>query len=180
MDIVKYLKFGFSMAVPASQDILDLIRVGTLVHKTKVKYLSRMIDGVYARPDGQAVYRIDMTGNFGMDPLALMRATLRDLRVVNFDVFQDATGKGFTSYTYFFLGEPDADQLGAQAYRDGDDGDVATIRISGADLLSDPRRSIFYRRGLFWEADKAVVVKGGYSGPAQISPAPANLKVPFI
>lgn len=180
MDIAKYLRFGFSLAVPASREVIEQIRAGTLVHKTKAKYLPAMIKGIHSRPEGQSFYQIDMTGNFGMDPVSLLRATVRDLRVVNLDVFQDATGKGFTSYTYFFLGEPDADQLGAQAYRDGDDGEVATIRIRGADLLSDPRRSILYRRGLFWEADRAVVVKGGYVGPAEISPVPSNLKVPFL
>lgn len=180
MDIVKFLKFGFSLAVPASAEVLDLIRAGTLVHKTKAKYLPAIVKGIYGRPEGHSFYQIDMTGNFGMDPVELLRATLRDLRVVNADVFQDKTGKGFTSYTYFFLGEPDQDQIGAQAFRDGSDGDMATIRIKGSDLLSDPRRSILYRRGLFWEADRAVVVKGGYTGPAEISPAPANLRVPFL
>jgi len=180
LDLVTYLKFGFSLAVPASQEVLEQIRAGTLVHKTKAKYLPAMIKGVYGRPEGQQLYQIDMTGNFGMDPVSLLRATLRDLRVVNADVFQDKTGKGFTSYTYFFLGEPNEDQIGAQAFRDGSEGDVATIRIKGSDMLSDPRCSVLYRRGLFWEADRAVVVKGGYIGPAQITPAPASLNVPFV
>jgi hypothetical protein len=37
---------------------------------------------------------------------------------------------------------------------------------------------VFYRRGVFWEADKAVIVKGGYEGPAKV-PLPVNLNAPF-
>ena len=54
----------------------------------------------------------------------------------------------------------------------------ATIRVRGADILADPRRSIFYRRGLFWEADRAVIVKGGYEGPARVD-LPTTLKGPL-
>jgi len=180
MDIVTFLKYGFAMAIPASEDVLKQIRGGTLVHKTKTRYLDQMIKGVHSRAQEQFLWDIEMTGNFGVDPLELFRATIRDLRVINYDLFQDKTGKGFTSYTYFFLGEPNENQLGAQNFRDGSDGDVSTIWIRGEDLLSDPRRSIFYRTGLFWEADKAVVVKGGYSGPARVSPVPAHLTAKFL
>jgi len=180
MDILTFFKYGFSMAVPASDAVLREIRAGTLVHKTKTKYLNEMIKGIRGKAGDQYIYDIDMTGNFGLNPVELFRATVRDLRVINYDLFQDRTGKGFTSYTYFFLGDPNDDQLGAQNFRDGKDGEVSTIHIRGADLLSDSRRSIFYRTGLFWEADKAVVVKGGYAGPARVSPVPANLRARFI
>ena len=71
---------------------------------------------------------------------------------------------------HFFLGEPEAWQIKAQNY--GGEGEFLTIRVRGRDLLADPRRKLFYRRGLFWEADRAVVVKGGYEGLARVTPLP--------
>ena len=177
MSILDTLKFGFSLAVPASDEVLKRIAEGVLVHRTRLKYLPDLITKVLGRPDDFANCEVSMTGNFGYDPLELAKATLRDHRIVDFDIFGDSTGKGFTSFTYFFLGEPDAAQMDAQNY--GGDGEFATIRVRGRDLLSDPRRKIFYRRGLFWEADKAVVVKGGYEGPAQVTPFLTNSRAPM-
>ena len=64
----------------------------------------------------------------------------------------------------------EATQIEAQNY--GGDGEFLTIRVRGRDLLANPDRKIFYRRGLFWEADRAVVVKGGYEGLARVTPMP--------
>jgi hypothetical protein len=101
-----------------------------------------------------------------------MRSTVRDHRLVDPSVFQGAAERGFTDFVYFFLGEPADWQVNAQNY--GGDGEFLTIRVRGRDLLADPGRKIFYRRGLFWEADRAVVVKGGYEGLARVTPLPIS------
>jgi hypothetical protein len=176
MDIVTALKMGFALGVPASREVLQRIRDGVLVHRTRLANLDRIVTGVMKRADGIANARIKLTGDVGLDPLGLLRATLRDHRVVDFGIFSGAADRGMTDFVYFFLGEPDEAQMSAQSY--GGSGEFATIRVRGADVLADPRRSIFYRRGLFWEADRAVIVKGGYEGPAQVE-LPVTLKAPL-
>jgi hypothetical protein len=178
MSLLDQLKSGFALGVPASAEVLGRIRAGVLVHRTRVQYLEPMVTGVYrTSPDGFSNARIRMTGDFGQGPLDLLKATVRDHRVVDFRPFQGTAGRDFNDFTYFFLGEPEEWQVEAQNY--GGNGETSTIRVKGADLLSDPRRAIFYRRGLFWEADRAVIVKGGYEGPARVD-LPATLKAPFI
>ena len=136
-----------------------------------------MIKSLIASAGGGPNCQVRLTGETGSGLWHLMRATLRDHRVVDPSVFQGAAGRGFTDYVYFFLGEPEKWQIDAQNF--GGKGEFLTIRIRGRDLLADKRRQVFYRRGLFWEADRAVVVKGGYEGPAEVSPLPANLGVPI-
>ena len=174
--ILQTLKAGFSLAVPISGDIRKRIQGGVLVHRVSIDIARRfVIKGLTNGSDGWANARVRLTGETGDGLLHLMRATLRDHRVVDPSVFHGAAGRGFTDFVYFFLGEPEPWQVAAQNY--GGDGEFTVIRVRGADLLSDPRREVFYRRGLFWEADRAVVVKGGYEGLAQVSPLPSNLAV---
>jgi len=176
MEILSALKMGFALGVPASREILDRIRAGILVHRTRLANLDRIVTCIARQTDGFANARIRLTGDVGLDPLGLLRATLRDHRVLDFGVFQGAADRGMSDFVYFFLGEPDQAQLSAQNY--GGSGEFATIRVRGADILADPRRSIFYRRGMFWEADRAVIVKGGYEGPARVD-LPTTLKAPL-
>jgi hypothetical protein len=178
MSLIQMLKAGFSLGVPASREIIDEIRQGVVVHRTFNKHLTKMITGVIRRPDGFSNCHLKMTGDFGVGPFDLVRATVRDYRIVDFGLFQGKADRGFTDFVYFFLGEPEAWQVEAQNY--GGSGEVATVRVQGGDLLADSCRKIFYRRGLFWEGDRAVIVKGGYQGPAQVQPLPSDLKVPFV
>lgn len=176
MNLLNALKMGFALGVPASAAVLAEIRAGILVHRTRRANLECIVTCLPRRPDGFANARIRLTGEVDKGLLPLLRATLRDHRVVDPAVFRGAADRGFTDFVYFFLGEPGADQQAAQSY--GGRGEFATIRVRGADMLADPRRRIFYRRGLFWEADRAVIVKGGYEGPAQVE-LPSGLRVPF-
>lgn len=180
MAILNQLKAGFALAVPASQEVLKKIAAGILVHKVRVNIArDHVIKSVIKDPTGFANCQVRMTGETGSGAGHLLRSTIRDHRILDFDLtnlFQGAAGRGFTDYVYFFLGEPEGWQEAAQNY--GGDGEFLTIRVKGSDLLADKRRQIFYRRGLFWEADKAVVVKGGYEGPAKVSPLPSDLSVP--
>lgn len=171
------LKAGFALAVPASETLLRKIETGILVHRVSVDIARRfVIKGLLSDTSGFPNAKIRLTGETGDGLLHLLRATIRDHRVVDPSVFQGAAERGFTDFVYFFLGEPQDWQIKAQAY--GGEGEFLTIRIRGKDLLADSRRKIFYRRGLFWEADRAVVVKGGYEGLARIDPLPAGLTVP--
>ena len=165
------LKAGFALAVPASPEIRRKIATGILVHRVSVDIAKRyVIKGPTSDSSGFANAQIRLTGETGSGLLHLMRTTIRDYRVVDPSVFQEAAGRDFTDFVYFFLGEPENWQVQAQNY--GGDGEFLTIRIRGSDLLANPERRIFYRRGLFWEADRAVVVKGGYEGPARVTPMP--------
>jgi hypothetical protein len=165
------LKAGFALAVPASEELKQRVASGILVHRVSVDIAKRfVILGPATDSTGFVNARVRLSGKTGDGLLHLMRATVRDHRVVDPAVFQGSAGRGFTDFVYFFLGEPEAWQVKAQNY--GGDGEFLTIRVRGADLLADPRRKIFYRRGLFWEADRALVVKGGYEGPAQVTPLP--------
>jgi hypothetical protein len=176
MDLLQTLKAGFSLAVPASPEILKRIEAGTLIHRVSLDIARRfVIQNLISSGDGWANAQVRMTGETGSGLLHLMRATVRDHRVVDPSAFQGAAGRGFTDFVYFFLGEPEPWQVAAQNY--GGDGEFTVISVHGRDLLADPRRQVFYRRGLFWEADRAVVVKGGYEGPAQVSPLPSNFSV---
>jgi hypothetical protein len=66
-------------------------------------------------------------------------------------------------YLYFFLGEPLA-----LARRMNVQKAPLTIRIRGADLLAAvPPANLFYR-----SADKVIVVRGDYQGPAILDPPP--------
>lgn len=176
MDILAALKMGFALGVPASREVLESIRGGVLVHRTRIANLDRIVTCIPRGGGGFANARIRLTGDVGLDPLGLMRATLRDHRIVDFRIFQGAADRSMSDFVYFFLGEPDQAQLSAQNY--GGSGEFATIGVRGADILADPRRSIFYRRGLFWEADRAVIVKGGYEGPARVD-LPTTLEAPL-
>lgn len=177
MNPLQALKAGFSLAVPASHEMRQRIAQGVLVHRVSLDIARRfVITGLDTGGDNWANCRVRLTGETGSGLWHLMRATLRDHRVVDPSVFQGAAGSGFTNFVYFFLGEPQAWQVAAQNY--GGEGEFVTLRIRGRDLLADARREVFYRRGLFWEADRVVVVKGGYEGPAQATPLPANMQVP--
>jgi len=174
LDILQKLKAGFSLAVPASDEVLQQVQNGLLVHRVRMDIAKRfVIKSLIASGDDWANARVRITGETGDGLLHLARATVRDHRVVDPSVFQGAAGSGFTNFVYFFLGEPEPWQVAMQNY--GGNGEFTVIRIRGKDLLSDPRRAIFYRRGLFWEADRAIVVKGGYEGPAQVRPLPSDL-----
>jgi len=71
-----------------------------------------------------------------------------------------------TNYVYFFLDQPSALQQAAQ--NDGDtSGAAAWLSIAGADLEAHPDKAQLYRPG-----DKAVALRGGYSGPALVTPTP--------
>lgn len=173
------LKVGFALAVPASDEVKRRIASSVLVHRVSIDIARRfVIQGVIGGGDGWANVNIRLTGETGSGLGHLIRSTLRDHRVVDPSVFQGAAGRGYTDFVYFFLGEPEPWQVAAQNY--GGDGEFAVIRIRGSDVLARPGTKIFYRRGLFWEADRAVVVKGGYEGPAQITPLPHNLTVPIV
>ena len=66
-------------------------------------------------------------------------------------------------YLYFFLGEP-----GTWTKRTNVQKAPLTIRIRGADLLAAvPAGNLFYR-----SADKVIVVRGDYVGPAILDPPP--------
>ncbi|MBL6458797.1 hypothetical protein JMJ55_26045 [Belnapia sp. T6] len=178
MSLLDQIKSGFALGVPASRDVLERIRAGVLVHRTRARFLPVLVTGLYrTSPDGFSNARVRMTGDFGLSPLDLFKATVRDHRVVDFQVFQGSGGRAFHDFVYFFLGEPEDWQIGAQNF--GGSGDAAMIRVRGADLLADPGRRIFYRRGLFWEADRAVIVKGGYEGPAKVE-LPQGFTAPLI
>ncbi len=165
------LKAGFALAVPASDEVKRRIAATVLVHRVRADIAQKfVIQGPASDPAGWANAQVRLTGETGDGLLHLMRVTIRDYRVVDPSVFQGAAGRGFTDFVYFFLGEPEDWQLRAQNY--GGEGEFLTIRIQGAAMLADSNRQIFYRRGLFWEADRAVVVKGGYEGPARVTPLP--------
>jgi len=178
MNPLQALKAGFSLAVPASDEVLKRVAASVLVHRVSIDVARRhVVKSLIAGGDGWANVRIKVTGETGSGLLHLMRTTLRDHRIVDPSVFQGTAGSGITDFVYFFLGEPEPWQVAAQNY--GGDGEFAVIRVRGPDLLAQPGRKIFYRRGLFWEADRAIVVKGGYEGVAQITPMPNNLAVPI-
>ncbi|HVZ09661.1 MAG TPA: hypothetical protein VHC04_17220 [Rhodopila sp.] len=165
------LKAGFSLAVPVSDAMRRHIADSVLVHRVSVAIAKRfVIQGSASDSTGFPNARVRLSGKTGDGLLHLMRATLRDHRIVDPSVFQGAADRDYTDFVYFFLGEPEDWQARAQNY--GGDGEFLTIRVRGVDLLADPRRRIFYRRGLFWEADRVVVVKGGYEGPAKVTPLP--------
>jgi hypothetical protein len=177
MNPLQMLKAGFALAVPASPEMIKRIEAGVLVHRVSIDIARRfVIKGLISGGDGWANAQVRMTGETGDGLLHLMRATVRDYRIVDPSVFQGAADRGFTDFVYFFLGEPEPWQVAAQNY--GGDGEFTVIRVRGRDLLADARREVFYRRGLFWEADRAVVVKGGYEGPAQVTPMPGGLTFP--
>lgn len=165
------LKAGFALAVPVSDELRRRIADGVLVHRVRVDIARRyVIQGPGSDGSGFPNATVRLTGKTSDGLLHLMRATVRDHRIVDPSVFQGTAGRGFTDFVYFFLGEPEDWQIKAQNY--GGDGEFLTIRVRGRDVLADPQRKIFYRRGLFWEADRAVVVKGGYEGLARVTPMP--------
>ena len=66
-------------------------------------------------------------------------------------------------YLYLFLGEP-----GTWTRRMNVQKAPLSIRIAGTDLLAAvPQSNLFYR-----SADKVVVIRGDYVGPAILAPAP--------
>ncbi|WP_372397034.1 hypothetical protein ABMY26_23455 [Azospirillum sp. HJ39] len=178
MEILKILGAGFSMAGPASKRRLDEIASGTLVHFSRKAYLDSVIAGIYRNGPDRAKCRIRLSGDRGTGMGEMLRTTMRDYRIIDFNLFQGAAGRRFHDFVYFFLGEPAQWQVGSQNF--GGSGEFATIRVKGTDALADPRRRFFYRRGLFWEGDRVVIIKGGYEGLAEVEGMPINLKAPFI
>lgn len=85
---------------------------------------------------------------------------IRDVTVWDPQTFS-AADRG--KYLYFFLGEP-----GSWTRRMNVQKAPLTIRIRGADLLAAvPPANLFYR-----SADKVIVVRGDYQGPATLDPPP--------
>jgi hypothetical protein len=160
-------------ALEADKETLEAVRRGVLVHRTRVKYLPQIISSRIAR-DPVCNARVRLSGDFGFGPAELVYTSLvRDWRIIDFDVFRGAAGRRLTDFVFCFLGEPGTAQVRQQALRGR--GDAAVIRIRGSDVLSDARRRLFWR-----PQDKAVVVKGGYEGPANVDPLPAGLDVPVF
>ena len=108
MNPLQMLKAGFSLAVPASPEILKRIENGVLVHRVSIDIARRyVIKGLISGGDGWANAQVRITGETGNGLLHLMHATMRDHRVFDPSVFQGAAGRGFTDFVYFFLGEPE-------------------------------------------------------------------------
>ena len=98
------LKAGFSLAVPISGELRQKIEAGVLVHRVSVDIAKKhVILGRASDGTGFPNARIRLTGKTGDGLLHLMRATLRDHRVVDPSVFQGAAERGFTDFVYFGL-----------------------------------------------------------------------------
>lgn len=183
-DVLARLRAGLALAVPAPAAVLAEIRAGVLVHLSGTA-LQRHYVRARLGGGGFANAIVDLSGDtgpkdgwlFGYTLADLFAKTLRDHRIVDFRPFRGAAGGRMVDFVYFFLGEPEPWQVASQAL--GAKGLPCTVRVRGADLLADPGREIFWRRGLFWEADRAVIVKGGYRGPAQIDRFADDLAVPW-
>ncbi|WP_019013718.1 hypothetical protein [Elioraea tepidiphila] len=184
-DILGRLRAGFSLAVPAPAAVRAEIRDGILVHLSGTALQRYYVVSRLRARHGFANCVVNLTGDtgpkdgwlFGYTLSDLFAKTVRDHRIVDFRPFQGAASGRMVDFVYFFLGEPERWQREAQSL--GSKGLPCTIRVRGVDVLSDPERELFWRRGLFWEGDRAVIVKGGYRGPAQIDRFADDLAVPW-
>ncbi len=160
-------------ALEADRATLAEIARGILVHRTRARYLPGIVTSRIAR-DPFCNARVRLSGDFGFGPAELVYTSLvRDWRIIDWEIFRGSAGRRMTDFVFFFLGEPSDDQVRQQALRGR--GEAAVIRVRGVDVLADPRRRLFWR-----PQDKAVVVKGGYEGPAQVDPLPVDPGVPVF
>jgi hypothetical protein len=184
-DILGRLRAGFSLAVPAPSAVQTEIRDGILVHLSGTALQRYYVVSRLRAPSGFANCIVNLTGDtgpkdgwlFGYTLSDLFAKTVRDHRIVDFRPFQGAAGGRMVDFVYFFLGEPERWQRESQSL--GSKGLPCTIRVRGTHLLAEPGREIYWRRGLFWEGDRAVIVKGGYHGPAAIDRFADDLDVPW-
>ncbi len=95
------------------------------------------------------------------------RRLFRDYSVVDFELRLQGRG----SYTYFFSGAPSTwgllKNIGVTSEADLLKEGLATIRVATADLLARYAGPIFARPD-----DMAVVIRGGYAGPARVKGIP--------
>ncbi len=95
------------------------------------------------------------------------RRLLRDYSVLDFEL--QLAGRG--SYTYFFWGDPHAwgllKNIGVRNEAGLLEKGFATIHVATDDLLARNDGPMFLRID-----DKAVVIRGGYAGPARVKGLP--------
>ena len=164
-DAILLARYGFAVATPASPETLALIRAGVLEHITGVKNVPRIVTRTLRPSNAFANCEVRLTGELHGTNWLEFRKLLRDSRVLDWQQFQG------TDFVYFFLDTPSAAQRRAQSLGVRAGEALCTIRVRGADLLAFSPTRVYFRRGVLgWEADKAVIVRGGYRGPAQLTP----------
>jgi hypothetical protein len=146
------------IATPLKPPERSAITLGEAWHFSKARPHQVAVGKLQTGGPGTPNARIHLTAPSGwqLDFWKFVRdATVWDPRTF------DAAERG--KYLYFFLGEP-----GTWTRRMNVQKAPLTIRIRGADLLAAvPPANLFYR-----SADKVIVVKGDYQGPAILDPPP--------
>jgi hypothetical protein len=153
------------VAFPVTMERMEHIRQGALFHVT------------YARNGAQIIKsKIDDKGdgpNFMIDLQAAQGWSVTPFRLLrDYSVLDPHLGETRTwgQYTYFFLGAPSTwavkKNIGLAAVWGKLGADKSVIEIKGTDLLQRAQH-VFFRPD-----DSVVVIRGGYTGPARIDPAP--------
>lgn len=137
-----------------------LIEDGILWHYTKQEFAEAIVQPGAPPPGrafGNAIVRLQPPQGYAFD----FWKFIRDATVIDLPVFDRAN---WGRYLYFFLGEPSA-RLRAMNVQEA----PVSIQLRGQDLLAHaPGRVLF--RG----ADKVVVLRGDYLGPALVTPLPVR------
>jgi len=180
--MLRQLRMGFTVATGRDmQWVREHVGRKRLHHRTGIDLLPKLAAPLKGHPDANAMVDLRRPGPW--DDKNILRwlgvsltVFFKDYRNMDFNPkrWLDPSYWTYleTNYVYLFLDKPDALQEAAQNYGDTS-GAVAWVSISGADLIAhleaNPDKALLYRPG-----DKAVVLRGGYQGPASVTPAPAG------
>ena len=160
------------IALPVPRIVFARLGYPWVTHITRQTYLlgSGGQPGIVTRrvrrsTDEWEECEVDLVGTSGFGNHG--RRLLRDYSVVDFELRLGGRG----SYTYFFWGDPHAWGLLKNIGVGNEAGllekGFATIRVATADLLGRYDGPMFFRPD-----DMAVVIRGGYAGPARVKGIP--------
>jgi hypothetical protein len=163
------LPLPIPIAIPIPRFVFRGMGFDWMYHLTTPTALETIVQRVTGRPGvwTECTVRLLATSGFSSP-----RRLLRDYSVLDFELTADGRGR----YTYFFCGEPSGWGLfkNFQAFGGGSplDHGFGVVRIRVDDLLARYDGPLFYRAD-----DHALVIRGGYEGPAQVEPLPMNAAV---
>lgn len=153
------------IAVPTPRFIFEELNFDWLYHFAPIGVLDRIIQATHARTGEWASCDIELLATSGFGNHG--RRLFRDYSVLDFELTLEDRG----AYSYFFCGEPSAwgrlKNLSMWRSKPAEDYGLATIRIRPSDLLDRYDGPLFFRLD-----DTVLVIRGGYAGPAEVTPVP--------
>jgi hypothetical protein len=154
------------VAMPMPRRAFEALNFSTVSHITSIEALTGIVKREIGRSDPWTDCEVELVATSGFD--MSKNRLLRDYSVIDFEF--TSWGKERGKYTYFFAGEPSGWGLFKNIPKSLRRSGFATVQVKTADLLARTSSPLFFRLD-----DCALVIRGGYIGPARVNPRPIRL-----